>query len=266
MELAGIKVIVTGASSGIGAALARQLADEGAVVAGVARRADALQAVIDDCMTSSPESTAFVGDLSDPEAACALMEQIWNHYSGVDVLINNAGMGMRKRLLDHRPEDIDVVLRTNLVGPIRMSQTLIPKMLEAGNGMIVNIASGGGRFGIPHESIYCASKFGLTGWSEVAAMELLGTPVAVKLIQPGAVESEIWEPRTGEVSGMVGAEFITSEACAAGIIAALSEPGVEHYVPKDLLNIVEMRRADETFFFQMMADLGAQKFAGSAAQ
>lgn len=260
MEFAGKTVIVTGASSGIGAALARQLAGRGATIAGVARRADRLDEVIATCAASTKNSAAFVADLSNPEDAAALMATIWDHYGGVDILINNAGMGMRKRLLDHTPDDLDAVLRTNLLGPIRMSQTLIPKMLAAGGGMIVNVASGGGRFGIPHESIYCASKFGLTGWSEVAAIELIDTPVRVKLIQPGAVASEIWDPREGEVSGMVGAEFISSEECAEGIIAALGEGGFEHYVPQDLAGIVEMRRADETSFIRMMADIGAQKF------
>ena len=261
MEFAGKKIIVTGASSGIGAALARQLAAGGATVAGVARRTDRLGEVIAECRESTPDSAAFVADLSNPEDAAALMATIWDHYSGIDILINNAGMGMRKRLLDHTPGDIHAVLLTNLLGPIRMSQTLIPKMLEAGGGMIVNVASGGGRFGIPHESVYCASKFGLTGWTEVAAIELIDTPVVVKLIQPGAVASEIWEAREGEVSGMVGAEFISSEECATGILKALGEDGFEHYVPKDLANIVEMRRGDEGMFIRMMADIGAQKFA-----
>ncbi|MGB2757446.1 MAG: SDR family NAD(P)-dependent oxidoreductase [Acidimicrobiia bacterium] len=261
MDFVGKKIIVTGASSGIGAELAKQLAARGAIVAGVARRADRLDAVIAECAASTPASNSFVADLSDPEAASKLMLQIWDHYQGIDILINNAGMGMRKLLLEHTPGDIDSVLRTNLVGPIRMSQVLIPKMIAAGGGMIVNVASGGGRFGIPHESIYCASKFGLTGWSEVAAIELVDTPVQVKLIQPGAVESEIWDARSGEVSGMIGAEFISSAECARGIIEALGEPGVEHYVPKDLINIVEMRRGDEGMFFRMMADIGNQKFA-----
>lgn len=264
MNISNSIIIVTGASSGIGAALARQLAAQGAIIAGVARRAERLDEVIRDCQTHTPISAAFAADLSDPEAAAQLMETIWDHYQGIDILINNAGMGMRKLLLDHTPDDLHRVLQTNLVTPIRTCQTMIRKMTERGHGMVVNIGSGGGRFGIPHESIYCASKFALTGWSEVAAIELIGTPVEIKLIQPGAVESEIWQSREGELSGMVGAEFITSEACAAGIIDALHAPGMEHYVPADLENIVGMRRGDESMFFQMMSDIGNQKFQDGA--
>ncbi len=117
-------------------------------------------------------------------------------------------------------------MRTNFTSPVRMNLQVLPKMLERGSGTIVNVASGGGRFGIAHESMYCASKFALTGWSEVAAADLADTPIEVKLIQPGAIATEIWDQREGELPGLPGAEFVTAEVCAAGIVAALETDGL----------------------------------------
>ena len=111
--------------------------------------------------------------------------------------INNAAIGKRKLVTDHSPDDLDTVMRTNFLSPIRMNLAVLPKMLERGSGTIVNVASGGGRFGIAHESAYCASKFAMSGWTEVAAMDLADTPIEVKLIQPGAIDTEIWIQQTG---------------------------------------------------------------------
>ena len=107
-------------------------------------------------------------------------------------------------------------MRTNFMSPIRMNLAVLPLMLERGSGTIVNVASGGGRFGIVHESAYCAAKFAMTGWSEVAAMDLADTPIEVKLIQPGAIATEIWVPQPGELPGLPGAEFATARGVRGG--------------------------------------------------
>ena len=100
----------------------------------------------------------------------------WDAFGALDCLVNNAAVGKRKLVTDHTPEDLDVVMRTNFMSPIRMNLAVLPLMLERGSGTIVNVASGGGRFGIVHESAYCAAKFAMTGWTEVAAMDLADTP------------------------------------------------------------------------------------------
>ena len=125
-----------------------------------------------------------------------------------DCLVNNAAIGKRKLVTDHSADDVDMVMRTNFLSPIRMNLAVLPKMLERGRGTIVNVASGGGRFGIAHESAYCASKFAMSGWTEVAAMDLADTPIEVKLVQPGAIDTEIWIQQPGELAGLPGAQFV----------------------------------------------------------
>ena len=173
--------------------------------------------------------------------------------------MNNAALGKRKMVTDHTPEDLEVVMRTNFLSPIRMNLAVIPQMIERGSGTIVNVASGGGRFGIVHESAYCAAKFAMTGWTEVAAMDLADTPVEVKLIQPGAIATEIWIPQPGELPGLPGAEFATPEECAAGIVDALETDGVEFFVPAELKAHVDMKNADLQGWIDLMVSLGHAK-------
>ncbi|MFZ0666991.1 MAG: SDR family oxidoreductase [Acidimicrobiales bacterium] len=259
MQIDGAKILVTGASSGIGEALAPKLAERGATVGVVARRPDRLEATLDRCREFSPDSRMWSVDLSDVDAAVNLIDDAWTAFGGVDCLINNAAVGKRKLLTDHTPDDLAYVMRTNFMSPVRMNLAILPKMFERGSGCIVNVASGGGRFGIVHESAYCASKFALSGWSEVAAMDLRDTPVEVKLIQPGAIATEIWIPQPGELPGLPGAEFATPQECAAGIADALETDGFEFFVPADLKGHVDMKNADIDSWIQLMSDLGKMK-------
>lgn len=256
MQIEGSTVLVTGASSGIGAALAPLLAQRGATVGIVARRAERLEETLALCRRSSPLSQMWAVDLSDVEAASGIVEEAWKVFGGLDCLVNNAAMGKRKHLLDHTGYDLELVMRTNFLSPVRMCLTVLPKMLDRGSGTIVNVASGGGRFGIVHESAYCASKFAISGWSEVAAMELIDTPVDIKLIQPGAIATEIWDQRPGELPGLPGAEFATAEQCATGIAQALETDGFEFFVPADLKAHVDLKNSDLPGWIRLMADLG----------
>jgi NAD(P)-dependent dehydrogenase (short-subunit alcohol dehydrogenase family) len=201
----------------------------------------------------------WVVDLSDVDAAVAMVGEAWDAFGALDCLVNNAAIGKRKLLTDHTAEDIDVVMRTNFIAPIRMNLAVLPRMLARGSGTIVNVASGGGRFGIVHESVYCAAKFAMTGWTEVAAMDLADAPVEVKLIQPGAIDTEIWISRPGELPGLPGGQFVTAEECAAGIVDALEADGFEFFVPADLKAHVDMKNADLQGWIDLMAALGRTK-------
>jgi short-subunit dehydrogenase len=263
MQIDGSKIVVTGASSGIGEALAPMLAKRGATVGIVARREARLKATLALCREYSPDSQMWVVDLSDIDAALGLVDEAWAELGGIDCLINNAAVGKRKLLTDHTPDDLEYVMRTNFFSPVRMNLAVLPRMIERGSGAIVNVASGGGRFGIVHESAYCAAKFALSGWTEVAAMDLAESPVEVKLIQPGAIATEIWIPQPGELPGLPGAEFATPEECAEGIAAALETEGFEFFVPADLKAHVDMKNADIGGWIQLMSALGKAKETAS---
>jgi NAD(P)-dependent dehydrogenase (short-subunit alcohol dehydrogenase family) len=259
MRIEGATILVTGASSGIGRALAPMLAQRGATIGIAARRADRLEETLARCRAHAPGSRSWVVDLSDPEAGVRLVHDAWDAFGALDCLVNNAAMGKRKVVTDHSAEDLDVVMRTNFMSPIRMNLALLPRMLARGSGTIVNVASGGGRFGIVHESAYCAAKFAMSGWSEVAAMDLADTPVEVKLIQPGAIATEIWIPQPGELPGLPGAEFATAEQCAAGIVDAVETDGFEFFVPAELKAHVDYKNSDLPGWIELMVSLGRAK-------
>jgi short-subunit dehydrogenase len=239
---AGKRVLVTGASSGVGAALARALAKDGAVVGLIARRRDRLAEVLADCRNASPDSAMWVADLADTAAVEPLAVDAWDALGGIDVLVNNAAVPKRRAVTALDPVDVEAVMRVNFFAPMRLTLAVLPRMLSRGTGMIVNVSSVGGRLGIIHESAYCASKFALCGWSESMAVDLHGTGMSVKLIEPGPVDTEIWDQPDNDAPIYDGPKF-SPEEVAAGIIAALGSDGFEHYVP-DMKAVVDLKNAD----------------------
>ncbi len=235
MEIAGSIVLITGASSGIGAALAPQLAARGATVGIVARRADRLEEVLEQCREPSPASAQWTADLSDLAAAARVAEEARERFGRIDALVNNAAIGKRKLVQTLTADDLETTMRTNFTSPIRMAMTLLPHMIERGTGLIVNVSSMGGRLGIAHEAAYSASKFALCGWSESARIDLDGTGVKVKLVLPGPIATEIWELQPGELPGMYEGPFVTASDCAADIVRAIEDPdGFEYYTPDEV--------------------------------
>ncbi|MBV8928997.1 MAG: SDR family NAD(P)-dependent oxidoreductase [Mycobacteriaceae bacterium] len=237
MEYAGKRILITGASSGVGAALARQLAAKGAIVGLTARRRDRLEAVLAECRETSPASTMWVADLADPTGVETLAQ--WDE---LDVLINNAAIPKRRTVTALKPAEVEKVMRVNFFAPVRLTLGVLPRMLQRGAGMIVNVSSVGGRLGIVHESAYCASKFALCGWSESMAVDLHGTGVSVKLIQPGPVDTEIWDQPGNDEPLYDGPKF-TPQEVAQGVIDAMGSDRFEHYVP-DMKAVVDLKNAD----------------------
>jgi short-subunit dehydrogenase len=239
---AGQRVLITGASSGIGAALARRLAGHGAAVGLIARRSDRLAEVLADCRRTSPASTMWVADLADTATVAALGLRAWDELGGIDVLVNNAAMPKRRVVDALDPADVEAVMKVNFFAPMRLTLAILPRMLARRHGVIVNVSSVGGRLGIVHETAYCASKFALCGWSESMAVDLHGTGVSVKLIQPGPVDTEIWDQPGSEEPLYQGPKVPAGEV-ADGIIAALDGDRFEHYLP-DMKAVVDAKNAD----------------------
>jgi len=239
---AGKRVLITGASSGVGAALALALSGQGAVVGLIARRKDRLAEVLIGCQKSSPDSRMWVADLADTAAVGPLAIEAAEALGGIDVLINNAAVPKRRAVTALDPASVEAVMRVNFFAPMHLTLALLPSMLDRGEGLIVNVSSVGGRLGIIHESAYCASKFALCGWSESMAVDLHGTGISVKLIEPGPVDTEIWDQPDNDDPIYDGPKFSAQEV-AAGIITALSSDGFEHYVP-DMKAVVDLKNAD----------------------
>lgn len=239
---AGKRMLITGASSGVGAALAQQLAAGGAVVGLIARRRDRLEAVLADCRRHSPGSQMWVADLADTAAIDGLALEAWDDLGGIDVLVNNAAIPKRRTVAELDPAAVEAVMRVNFFAPMRLTLAVLPGMLARGDGVIVNVSSMGGRLGIIHETAYCASKFALCGWSESMAVDLHGTGVSVKLIEPGPVDTEIWDQPDNDDPLYTGPK-VPPGAVAQGIIAALGSDRFEHYLP-DMKAVVDAKNAD----------------------
>jgi NAD(P)-dependent dehydrogenase (short-subunit alcohol dehydrogenase family) len=172
--------LVTGASSGIGAACATRLAADGYRVFGTSRRAPPGQ-------TEGIEWLRL--DVCDADSVATGVRQVIDAAGRIDVLVNNAGMGLAGAVEDTTPEDLVEQLDTNLLGPLRLVRAVAPHMRAQGAGRIVQISSLAGRIGVPFQGAYAASKFALEGLSEALALELRPFGIDVVLVQPGDMRS-----------------------------------------------------------------------------
>ncbi len=238
----GRTVLVTGASSGIGAAVARELAARGDTVALVARRADRLDEVLEECRATVPASQRWAADLSDTSVAANLALEIWDYFGGLDVVVNNAAAPMRRHVTRLTMSEVERTMRVNYLSPVAISLAVLPRMLERGSGTIVNVSSLGGRLGITREAAYSGSKFALAGWSESMAIDLDRSGVSVKLILPGSIDTEIWDQPDNDPPVYDGPKD-PPESIAGGIIDAIDSDHFEHYLP-DMKAVVEFKTSD----------------------
>jgi short-subunit dehydrogenase len=217
VKLDGAKVLVTGASSGIGAALAPILAKRGAIVGIVARRKDRLRDVLARCRAHEPDCRMWTADLGDLERAEQVALEAWDTFGGLDALVNNAAIPKRTPVADLTPAE-------------RMSLAVLPRMIGRGAGTILFVSSMGGRIPIANEAAYNAAKFAMCGWAEAMYLDLAGTGVHVKLVLPGPIATEIWDQPDNEPA-LIDVEKVPAAECAAGIADALADDGFEYYVP-----------------------------------
>ncbi len=180
----GRAAVVTGASSGIGAAIAAALAREGARVVGGARRADRIAAPV----------AALELDVMEPESCERFVAAAVDRLGGIDILVNAAGLSLGRDLFDHSNEvDERVVLETNVNGLIRMTRLCLPHVRDGGH--IVNLGSVAGRQAYEKGSVYVTSKFAVRGFTYALREDLLGRPIHVTTVDPGLTESEFSKVR-----------------------------------------------------------------------
>jgi NADP-dependent 3-hydroxy acid dehydrogenase YdfG len=182
-------VVVTGASSGIGAAAARALSADGHRVALLARRADRIEALAAEL----PGAIAVEADVTDRDALVAAAQRVQDELGGADVLVNNAGVMLLGPFGSDQREDYRRMIETNLLGAITATEVFLDQLRDHGPdavGDIINISSVAGRFARPGNAVYAATKWGMGGWSEGLRQELL-PDVRVALVEPGAVATEL---------------------------------------------------------------------------
>jgi short-subunit dehydrogenase len=256
MELKDAAVLLTGASTGIGAATARALGAVGARIGIVARRKELLEKVAAEAAEAgAADVKIYAQDLGDLAATDALAKTAWDDFGGVDALVNNAAVPARRHAKRLSTDELEMVMRINFLAPCHLMLGLLPKMLDAGRGTIVNVASMGGRAGIPRESAYCASKFALTGFSEVLYMDLSRTPINVHVVQPGPIETPIWDVDDNETP-LYDGPFYPPEVVATEILAALrGEHGFEIFAPADYKGIAEWKYGDVSGYLDSVGQM-----------
>ncbi|MGG3281694.1 SDR family NAD(P)-dependent oxidoreductase [Paenibacillus solani] len=195
-------VVVTGASSGIGALIAEKLSAEGAYVVLCARSADRLQEV--GARILGPHELATM-DVQRPEQVQTVMEGLLREHGRIDVLINNAGYGKFEAFMDMPQEEFQDMMDVNYMGIVRCTQAVLPGMLERGEGQIVNIASMAGKIGTAKSTAYTATKHAVLGLSNSLRQELRHTGITVSTVNPGPIDTPFFslaDPTGGYVKNV----------------------------------------------------------------
>jgi short-subunit dehydrogenase len=182
-------VVITGASSGVGEALALGLAERGARMSLAARGAERLQEVAGKVKEKGSQALALPTDVTNREQVNQLIRKTIEHYGYVDILVNNAGKGLMASLEDLESEDVKKMISLNLYGPLYGIQAVIKHMKERRKGHIINIGSLGGKVGLPFNAAYSMSKFALVGLHRVLRAELYGTGVTASIVLPGRIKT-----------------------------------------------------------------------------
>jgi meso-butanediol dehydrogenase/(S,S)-butanediol dehydrogenase/diacetyl reductase len=202
--LTGKVAVVTGAGQGIGAGIAATLGRCGADVvtadidaSKAAEQAAALEA-------QGVRALAVQHDVTDGKSGLALVEAVLAQFGKVDVLVNNAGISGRVPLAEMDDATWDAMIRVNLTGVQRTARAVVPVMIKQQSGSIVNISSIAGRTGKPNMTHYCASKFGIVGFTEALAHEVARDNVRVNAICPGIVRTALWDVELAEISAARG--------------------------------------------------------------
>ena len=261
-DLTGKVIWITGASSGIGEALARSASSDSTKLILSGRRVDALQSLADEL---SAETLVLPFEVTDYSALADIVDQAWAWQGRVDVLVNNAGISQRCLAIDAKPEIYTELINIDLIAPIWLTQLQLSRMADAGGGHIVAISSVAGRIGAPLRTAYSAAKFGLIGYMDALRTEV-DKPHDIKVtnILPGSVATDVSRNAiTGDGSKRGKSDAVIDAGddpmdCAAAIWQAVANDSPELIYAKEMeLGLAQMRHADPDNFFAAIKEFGA---------
>jgi NAD(P)-dependent dehydrogenase (short-subunit alcohol dehydrogenase family) len=225
----GKVAVVTGASSGIGAATALRLARLGADVVGAARRADRLEETMEACRRHRPASFGQVTDVSRREDCERLAAVALDRLGRIDVIVNNAGVSLHAPAQTTTVEEIEQVTAINYLGPVYLTMAVLPHLLGRRSGSVINVTSVAGYLPNAREAAYGASKAALSRWTHGLAIDLHATGVHVGVLSPGPILTEIWSAPDEDYRGRMYPPEVVAD-------------GVVHMVERRLVHLTVPRR------------------------
>lgn len=248
-SLRGRRVVVTGASSGIGRALAVRLAGEGARLALVARGREALEQVAEAVTAAGGEALVVACDVGEREAVFAAAGTIVEAWGGVDLLVNNAGYGHHRPFLRWDLDDMERMMRVNYLGSLYWTKAVLPGMVERGEGWVVFVASVAGHLASPDESAYAASKFATVGLAEALSVEVEDAGVHVLTVCPGVIDTPFFdEEALARMPRAALRQMVQPEGLADAVVHALARGRHRLTYPRLLAAAYPIREACFGFF------------------
>ncbi len=221
-DLTGKVAVITGASSGIGEATARLLVAEGVRVVLVARRRERIDALVAELGDAALALTADVGDAA---AVADVFAEVERRFGGLDLLFNNAGLGVNAKFEASDPADWKRMIDVNLYGVLHCTQAAIPLLRGRPGAMISSVASVGGRYGTESWSVYSATKFAVVGFHDALRKELGSEGIRVSVIEPGAVWTEFGQNVSDAMRDRrESLDALTSEDVAQALVYAFAQP------------------------------------------
>jgi short-subunit dehydrogenase len=221
MNLSGSRILLTGASGGIGRCLAFQFALRGARLALTGRNECALAALAGALSRAGGDATALPFDLAHPTGHAGLVERALDALGGLDILVNNAGQSYFGPFAAGHDDTIHQMMAVNIMAPVLLSRAAVPHLLARGSGCIVNVGSVLGAIGFPYFTAYSTCKFALRGFSEALRRELAGTGVSVLYAAPRTTATDMNGPAVRALMAETGATFDPPESVARGIAEAI---------------------------------------------
>lgn len=234
--------MITGASSGIGKQLALDLAARGAIVAGCGRSIERLRDTLKEVRRASPSSAMIGCDVSDAEQVQGMVAKIVADFGKIDILINNAGVGMRKPFIETDLKTIEEIIRVNYLGAVYCTKAVLPHMIARRTGHVVNLSSGAGLIGTLNMAAYCASKFAMNGWSESLYHELKPLGIDVSIVCPGPVDTEFSRDFRDSKPKSPRNMIVSAETVSRAVIRVMDSKRFEIVLPRWLALMSGLRR------------------------
>lgn len=231
--------LITGASAGIGQATAHRLAHEGAKLVLTARRQERLEQLVDEVKQLGTDAIFVVGDAREEATAQKTVEQAIKAFGRIDILINNAGVGNYKNIVDTSADDYDLLMDTNMRSTFLFTRYAAPVMIQQQSGLILLISSMAGVYGFAGEATYCATKFAQVGFAQGLDKELRPHGIKVGTINPGGVKTEFAIGKGRTETSVEQSEMLEADDVAQAVLFACTQSKLSRIIQIQMRTMAE---------------------------